>query len=276
MTASNSMSTEVLDKIHAMGGLAIKEVERPDGGKELVVPKDFQTHTIPPLEPRLPRIRQRVTFYDIGSFIEYVNLFKAEGSRIFAVPGHLSGGAGASFKAILDYHQKAAADHSAHVALFVPKYSEPWVRWMAAAKQGPMLQETFGDFIEENAPDIVDPSAAELLDMVNRFRASKKVEFNSVVRQANGDVTIGYAEQTEVQGSRAGVTVPTELKLGIPVFFRGGAYEVRMFLRYKVQEKLTFSIKADRPEYIEQDAFDGLSAMIGDQTEIRPYLGVAA
>jgi hypothetical protein len=98
-----------------------------------------------------------------------------------------------------------------------------------------------------------------------------------VTNAVNGDIVIGYTEDTQVQGSRAGVQVPARLVLGIPVFFKGETYEVTMLMRYRLGEGvLNFVVRPDRIEYIEQDAFDGLSTVISDQTEIRPYLGMAS
>jgi uncharacterized protein DUF2303 len=274
MTAGNSMSTEVLDKIYEKGAASIAPIERPDGGLQVLVPDGYRSETIPPLEPKLARIRQSVTFFDIESFTDYVNAFKTEASRIFALPGHLAGDGKAKLTAILDYHKAGAADYGAHAVRFAPKYSEPWERWTEAK---PMLQADFAEFVEENREDIRYPEAAPLLDIISKFKVSKKVDYDSVMHQANGDILIGWSERTEVEGSRTGVSVPSELKLGIPVFFKGPLYEVRLFMRYKLNNgKVTFTIKPDRHEYVEQHAFDEMAKAVAEGTGITPYLGVAA
>lgn len=268
---SNSLSPDTIDKIFEKGAANAPTIERPDGGKEVLLPDGYTAHTIPPLEKPLTRIRQGVSFYDCVSFVEYVNRFKNDNSRIFALPGHLSGDNKASLTAILDYHKPGSPDHGAHVVRYIPKYSEPWKRWTTAP---PMEQGDFAEFIEENRADIRSPEAAVLLDIVSKFKATKKVDYDSVMHQPNGDILIGWSEKTEVQGSRTGVNVPTELVLGLPVFFKGDLYQLVMLMRYKLNNgKVAFRIKPDRHEYVEQAAFDEITKAIAEQTSITPYLG---
>lgn len=272
--ATNGISPDTLDKIYEKGAATAPTIERPDGGREVLLPDGYTTHTIPPLEKLLPRIRQNVALNDISSFVGYVNRYKSDATRLFAVPGHIAGDKKSSVTAILDYHTPGHADHGAHVVRYLPRYSEQWERWTKAA---PMAQAAFAEFIEENRPDIVQPDAAFLLDIVTKFKASRKQDFNSVVYQPNGDVTIAWTEQTENAGSKPGVAVPQQLELGIPVFFKGTVYSVPVFMRYRLAEgKLTFVIKADRPEYVEQAAFDEITKAITEATGIEIYLGVAS
>lgn len=271
--ASNSISPDTLDKIFEKGAAHAPAIDRPDGGKEVLVPEGYKPHTIPPLEKLLPRIRQTVSLYDAASFTAYVNRYKSEQSRLFATPGHLSPDKKASVTAVLDYHAPEKADHGAHVARYLPRYSEQWDRW---TKTGSMPQAVFAEFIEENRADIVEPEAALLLDIVSKFRATKKQDYDSVVHQPNGDITIGWSDKTEYAG-KPGVTVPHELKLGIPVFFKGTMYSVPVLMRYRLTDgKLTFVVKMDRPEYVEQAAFDEITKGVTEATGIEIYLGAAA
>jgi len=88
---------------------------------------------------------------------------------------------------------------------------------------------------------------------------------------------LGYQEDTVVHGSREGFHVPSELALGIPVFFKGVNYEVKMLMRYRLDTgKVTFVVKPDRPEYTEQHAFDEIAAQVGEATNVTPFLGMPA
>ena len=270
---ANGMTPAVLDKIFERGAANAVVHDRPDGGKEMIIPDGYRAHTLPPLDKPLTRIRQAVTFYDLESFIAYVNRYKSDASRVFAMPGHLSGDKRAAVKAILDYHKPAAADYGAHIAVYHPRYSEPWQRWTSAPA---MLQADFAEFIEENRADIRKPDAAILLDIVSKFKATKKVDYDSVMHQPNGDILVMWSDKTENNG-KPGVHVPTELELGIPVFFKGALYAVTILMRYKLNNgALTFRIKPDRADYVEQAAFDEIAKAISDGTGIECYLGVAA
>lgn len=277
-SAANGMSADVLDKVFEKGAAATPAIDRPDGGKEVLLPDGYRAHTIPPLEKPLTRIRQAANFYDTASFNAYVNRYKTANSRLFAVPGQLASDKKAAVTAILDYHGQATVDgagtpeHAAHVAKYLPRYSEQWLRWSAISGK-PLAQQDFAEFIEENRADIRQPEAAFLLDIVSKFKATKKAEFNSVVHQPNGDITIGWDENTEYKG-KPGVTVPAELELGIPVFFKGTLYSVKALMRYRLSEgKLTFLVKLDNTVAVEQAAFDEITTSIAEATGIEIYLG---
>lgn len=267
------MTTNTIDNLQtalAAGAAKAPSHDAPDGGKIIIVPKDYRAERVAPLEPPLTRIHQAVTLHDRDSFVAYVNRYKSEATRIFAEPGFLAGGV-AKVVAVLDYHVPGKPDYSAHVATYAPRYSDQWQRWQKACAQ-PLRQAEFAEFVEEVRADIVEPDAARLLDIVRTFKASKKVDFDSVVYQPNGDVKLAYDEKTEQKGS-SGV-LPEQMKLGIPVYFRGSAYAVPVLVRYRVGNgAVAFSLKIDRADIIEDTAFSELTKMINEATLIDCYLG---
>jgi hypothetical protein len=241
----------------------------PDGGKLLIVPERHKPERIHPLRPAV--IKQGVVIHDRDSFSAYVNRFKTEATRIFCEPGFLAPGKAANVVAVLDYHGPKTPDNGAHTATYSPRYSEQWTRWHKACAE-PMKQAEFADFIEEVRGDIHDPDAARLLDIVRTFKASKKVEFDSVVYQPSGDVRLGYDERTQQTGSSG--PLPEVMYLGIPVYYRGSGYKVPVFVRYRVGNgAVGFSLKIDRAEIIEETAFAELTTAIREATLIETYLG---
>lgn len=269
----NGVDAGVLDKIFEKGATSRPPIDCPDGSLAVVIPQGYDLHTIPPLEKLLPRIRQQVHLHDADSFIAYINQFKGEATRLFATPGQLASDKRAVITALVDYHEPGQPAYVAHAAHYKPRYSEQWQAW-GKVNSLPMAQAEFGDFIEENARDVRKPEAASLLDIINEFKATKKVDFNSVTRQTNGDVKIGWDETTEYKG-RA-MTVPTELILGMPVFFSGPLYEVKALLRYRVADgKVMFVIKLDSPALIEQAAFEAIIKAVYQETEVSIFHGLA-
>jgi hypothetical protein len=246
-------------------------VQGEDGTQHVIIPEGFHAHTVPPRDKMLVRIQQAPAFYDAGGFSSYVNRFKSDATRIFALPGHLASDQRARVMAIMDYHAPpSTAAHGLHVATFLPRYSEPWLRWTKAPA---MAQVAFAEFVEENRADIVDPDAAVLLDIVSKFKTSRKQEYDSVVYQSNGDVVVAWSDKTENAG-KPGVVVPDKLKLGIPIYFRGTVFEVPVFMRYRLADgKLMFQVKVDRADYVEQAAFDEITGKISAETSIEVYLG---
>ena len=245
--------------------------DTPDGGKIVIVPEGYRAEKVSPLETPLPRIRAAVTMHDSDSFVAYVNRYKSAASQVFAEPGFLSSGGRASVTAVMDYHLPEKADYGAHCATYTPRYSDQWSRWHKACQQ-PMKQAEFAEFMEEVRADIAEPDAARLMDIVRSFKASKRVEFDSVTYQSNGDVTLMYDERTEQKGQSG--PLPEKLTLGIPVYFRGTIYAVPVFVRFKVGNgAVAFHLKMDRTDIIEDAAFGELTHHISEATGIAAYLG---
>ncbi len=264
---------EIAQSLIDLGAAAGKHVQTPDGGTAMVVPANFKVQTFPPVtpaEPELRRITGGALLHDAESFIAYVNRYKSGATRIFAEPGFLAGGH-AKFVAVMDFHEPGDKPaHCAHVATYAPRYSDQWAKWTKATT---FEQVPFAEFIEENRTEIEAPPAAQLLDIIRTFKASKKVDFDSVVYQANGDVRLGYSEQSEAKGAQSSA-LPEQMTLGIPVYFRGRLYAVGVWIRYRVGNgKVTFQLKVDRPDVIEDDAFKELTEKVAADTGIEVYLG---
>jgi hypothetical protein len=261
-----------------------KGVDLQDGRQGVIIPAGHKLEMIAPITPVLPgRVAATVLVHDQASFIAYINRYKTEATQLFAEPGFLSGGS-AKMQAILDYHRAAAngemkdkdnkkvtqANHTAHVANFVPRYSEAWTRWQAATKE-PMEQAELAEFIEENRADIVDPSAAQMLDIVRTFKVKKDSEYDSLTYQADGAVKLHYSERVQQQGS---TLFPEKLAIGIPVYFRGEVFKVGVFARFKLGGgKVRFQLKLDRDDVIEDEAFKAMIETVTGAVGIGAYLG---
>ena len=267
----------------------------PRGGEAVVVPDGYQVHEFPPLEPVLTHIKQRVTLHDQQSFIDYVNAYKTERTRIFAEPGFM-GKPGelqqARVVAVLDYHDQAkprpapedAADmaaegmmsgqprYAAHVATYAPRYSEQWVRWHDNCRVAQLSQFAFAEMIEECRADIKEPAGGVLLDMIRTFKANRKVEFDSVTYQRDGSSKLHYSDTVDKQGS---TDMPEKLTLAIPVYYRAKeALLLDVFIRYKLGEKnVSFALKLDRADRVEDHAFEVLAGKIAEHTNVPLHMG---
>ena len=261
---------KLIERLLARGAERAPAQLMPNGGTALVVPPGYSVKEMPPLEPLLPRIRQSVLMHDQTSFIAYVNRFKTPATQLFVEPGFLASGK-AMIGAAVDYHEPGRPDHMAHRVAYAPRYSEQWQRWQAIC--GKLLKQVdFAELIEEARGDITAPLAAQLLDIVRAFKASKKVEFDSVVYQPNGDVRLVYDERTEQTGTSG--LLPEKLAIGIPVYYRGSAYAIDVWVRYKVDGgAVKFTLKIDRADVVEDVAFEELTRAIGAAVGIVPYLG---
>jgi uncharacterized protein YfdQ (DUF2303 family) len=270
---------EVKDDMHGVleavyeKGRDGKIYDTADGGKAIVIPEGYEVHEFGPLDRPLTHIKQSLLVHDIESFIDYVNLHKAAdgSSRIFAEPGFLAPGGVAGIIGILDYHNPDKTGRLAHSVTYRPRYSEQWLRWKQAFTK-PMTQIEFAEFTEEVHRDLVVPEGLKLLDIVRTFKGQKEVNFDSLTYQPDSSVVINYTEKVTQTGKMG--AIPEKLMLGIPVYFNGEGLQCPVFLRFHLSGgKLTFMLKADRWDIVEQAAFDTLIATVTDATGIKPYLG---
>jgi len=267
--------TSAYDAGREQGVLRPEVTDIPNGRVGMLVPNTHELQIIRDDVYELPlkRIDQRVSLHDRDSFIAYVNRYKSTKTRIFAEAGFLRSDGKARVIAVFDYHLNSDEPQRwKHVATYSPRYSDTWERWETLC-ENPIKQAELAEIIEENRVDIVDPSAASLLDIIKTFKASRKVEFNSLTYQPDGGVILNYSEQANASGQST--VMPEKIQVGMPVYFRGTKYAVDVWVRYRVGGGgVTFQLKRDRPDVIEDEAFDELTVAITTGTEIEVYSGL--
>lgn len=121
---------------------------------------------------------------------------------------------------------------------FQPRFGEEWKRWTAGHKQA-MEQVKFAHFLEENIGDIVPvegtklPSGADMLTFVTALTETRKVKYGSGVNLQNGMVQIEFIEEGD-NGTKGKLDLFREFAIGVRPFFNGDAYQVRAWLRYRI------------------------------------------
>lgn len=245
-----------------------------------------QGHALPPPLPTF--VRQTVTLQDEKSMVVYANRFKNDNSALFGDIGTNT------ILAVIDYHRQPAAnvpmppstepnsgntaamvdavikpraELGAHTAKLVLPKSQEWLTWTGI--DGKMMQQLeFVRFLEENAPDIIDPVTADLIEVCRDMQALRKVQFQKVVRAASNNAeTFEYTDDTKAN-AKGGVEIPTQFTLDIPVYFNGVNCNVKAFLRWHLDDgDLKLGIKLYRPENIRQATFketmEGIAAETG-------------
>ncbi|MGW6698819.1 DUF2303 family protein [Nocardia sp. NPDC055049] len=171
--------------------------------------------------PYRPRGTSRVT--DIDSFVRLLARPTHDPSVIFA---HESA---ASLTAVLNYD--GWRDHRIELVLSTSDQLQRWTQ-----RDGQLFpQSTFAELIEDGLADIIDPTAAEMLELAQTFHATKSVAFESGVRIATGAVRFQYHEEIDAKAGRGGeLQVPSSFLLGIPIYRGGDRIEVRANLRYRI------------------------------------------
>lgn len=261
---------ESLQLLMDAGAKLAEPIDHPQGGQVILVPEGLRSEHLKPLYPDLEQIKQKATFDDTASFVDYFNSFKDSDSRIFADIDN------ARLTAIIDYHQsdESAPRHCVHVAIYRLKHSEEWKRW-TGVDGVEQTQRGFARFLEENLLDIQKPDGATVLEAAASLAATKKVSFESGINLRDGTVQIEYREDIE-EGTKGTLSVPAELMLGIAVYFGGELYEMKAFLRFDIADgNLKYKVDLHRREHVEQDAFQKVVEQIGTETKVTPLYGSA-
>lgn len=224
------------------------------------------------LEP--DRVTQAVTLLTADDFIAYWKRFKSDSSVIFGDERS------ATYRAILDYH---AADGTAkwcsHSATYACPKSKEWEIWSGSNGKR-MTQAAFAEFIEDNYPDIVKPSHAEMIQVSTSLQAKKSVNFSQATRLDNGQSQLMYHEEVKgtVESKGGSMKVPDEFSLKLAVFLGGQAYQLDARLRYRIDDgKLLIWYDLHRPHKVIEVATQAVTASIRKGIGTDPmFLGAAA
>ena len=207
---------------------------------------------------------------DLDSLIAWANRNKGETSALFADTGTTPSltcvadymGAGAP---VMDHETRdPKASYGRHRATYTFPLSKKWKLWKSVDGQ-PLDKGVFGEFIEANAKDLLDPTPALLSDAIGRAGIEPwEVRMIEIARQLNG--RFGQY-QTLVQLSRSfqvfevnnlSVTlnrdtgessiqfldehrqpdgqpllIPNLFMIAIPIFDRGAHYRIPVRFRYR-------------------------------------------
>lgn len=223
------------------------------------------------------RIKARPSFVEVGSFVAYVNRFKSSATLIFASLSET----GATFTAILDYHERVKgenlADYCAHTATFSLVKTPDWAAW-TKQNRAPVGQVDFATWLEDQQHLFVEPSGAELLELVRNLFGKKDAAFNSSIRLDNGAYSVGYQEDIEIQAKTGSgsMKLPAELIAEMSVFEGLEKKEIRARLKTRVQDrKLWLFFETIQMEQIVRDCIMAAVSEIATKTEIVPMLGSA-
>lgn len=218
------------------------------------------------MHPR--RIQQLVDVAEPDSFLALWERFKDTSSVIFA---ELDEG---RFTAVFDYHCgiEGAMWGENRAALKLTKSAE-WLKWLKHNGHR-FNQIEFAEFIETASVDIVEPNAAQMIEIAHTIEAKKKVDFKSSVRLPNGEVQFTFNEIIDgMAGASGTLQIPEKFTLALRVYQGTEKYKVECWLRYRINEgKLVFFYQIIRPERIQEDAFDQVVTMIREKSEAPVYV----
>ena len=244
-----SSSSTVSDIQAALAaGAALSAPFESYAGTAVIVPEGYELKSGESFQQHPNRAKGKYTFNDAASFCRYYEKHK-NNSEIY---GRINP---PRFIAVLDDHQSAGEPGwRDHTAVYACPLSTEWSTWTSNNKK-PFKQSAFAQFIEDNLPDIAEPSGADMLEISRSLEAKKKVNFVSAVRLSNGQQEFTYAEEVQGTASKGKLQIPETFVLGIPVLEGGESYRVEARFRYRIDSgELTMWFDLLRPHKILEDA----------------------
>lgn len=210
----------------------------------------------------------------VESFIDYVNDFKTEHSRLYIIEG--SSGL-PQMRCIFDDREKDVPSWSAFSVVFDPKYSrqlEAWSSWNGNWKR----PDNFAKFLNTNRLDVVDPEAATLIEIIRDIRGTANVEFKEAVDEHTGAKNHAYAEKVTLKGGKNEVTVPTGFNIAIPIYERQRKrIRINCHLSAMVEDgKVMFCYEMDQFEEIRDVVIDELVTDVVAKTQVNAFYGTPA
>lgn len=221
---------------------------------------DYRINVID-LEDKMPtprRATSKVTVEDTTSFVDFVNRFPTERDATVIYVGRGAAQATAIFND--NGRDPGWRDHRA--TLNWAKTDE-WKRWTKNDRQL-MKQEDFAELIEDGLSEIVDPDAADLLEIAQTVKGLMSVNIVSARYLQDGSVKVGYDETIDVSGGRSGdMTIPSHFTLQMAPFEGGTPITITARLRYRlVGKQISFGYILDRPKDKERVALDSEISLI--------------
>lgn len=201
------------------------------------------------------------TVRDARSFAALWEKHSTEDSEVYADADQLR------ITAVLDADAPDTANWGGHRLALGLRETDAWTAW--AALDGKLIgQEQFAEFVEDHLPEILEPAAAEMLEIAQSISGTVKAEFASGTRLATGQRQLAFTETvTTKAGQKGQLTIPETFVIGLVPFEGSEGYRLTARLRYRITDtRLTIGYKLDRPADVRAKAFadvvDAIDAQI--------------
>lgn len=149
-----------------------------------------------------------------------------------------------------------------------------WQKWQAI--DGKLLgQAEFAEFVEDNLADIVMPAAAQMLEVVTQFQATRTTAIRRAIRLSNGLMQFEHTENIDAKVGAGLIEVPEAMVLSLAPFIGCPLYEVPARFRYRLTDgALKLGVKLQRVEDLMRVVLDDVVQKIERSTDISVLEGV--
>lgn len=274
-----------------------------------LIPHDF-TEAFRKIQTALQPLQRtgKAELTDLQGFIDWSNRFKGEASAMF---GQI--GTEVSLETIIDYHGAGAptlapegdpaAAYGRHRGTYHFPVSQEWTIWNKISGQ-PLDKDVFGEFIEANAKDLLDPTPAllgnltgelepwerrmidiaaqlqgrfgqytTLVQLSRNFQVYESGHLTVSTNRDTGEAQVQFlTEHKDPDGQP--LRLPNLFMIAIPVFEEGHLYRLAVRFRYrKAGESVKFIISLHNPEFALRDAAREAMSIAREQTGLPLMMG---
>lgn len=254
----------------------------------LVTPHGVETISTDHLDPAPRRATGHTSLHDPNSLITFVRKYSAghagtetsetsrAGNAEKSATAIYADNGGATLTAVINGHGPDTPGWGDHRATLRLVLTPEWKHWASQDKKW-LSQHAFAEHIEEGLDEIVEPAAADMLEVVQTLIAHNRVEFKSQTILANGQRQFTYAETVEAKAGQAGnVTIPQRFALGI-IPYEGSveAYRILARFQFRISDgSLHIRYLLTRPHDILRAAFDDTVEVVEAGTGLRAFRGL--
>jgi len=229
---------------HTAAGIDFSPAET---GQFVALPDGYKVASLEEFQAMPNRHRADHRFVAVASLAEYINRFGIDCTMVTADYS------AAKISAVIDGDRKDQPSHKEHKAHFQAQTSDKVKAWMGICSK-PLSQVQFGLFLEDRSVDVVVPDAADVMEMVMKFDATKKVSFKSSTRLHDGSRQFQYVEDNDTRG---GVTLPDHFIIYAPVYRGMGPQKIKFMVRYRIEDgSLRFQVDMHDEEEVLREAFE--------------------
>ncbi len=216
-------------------------------GQFAMVPEGYTIADLEGYQNWPNRTRANHRFVDIASLVAYLTIFGKPATMICADYGNRV------IEAVIDGDLPDAPSHRQHRAAFHARFSDKLRAWLEVEKKA-LSQVEFGLFLEDRAVDVIKPDSADVMEMVMKFDATKKVAYKSSTRLHDGQRQFQYVEENETRGA---VTLPDHFVILAPVFQGMEPQSIKFMVRYRIEDtSLRFIVQMHDKDAVLREAFD--------------------
>ena len=248
------------------------------------------------------RRRGTANLQTLESLIDWANRFKGAASALFADASITS----PRLTCIANYHEGGAttvdgpeptARHCDHLGVYSFPLSKQWQTWNNV-KDRPLDKDELGEFLEENALDILDPTPAVLsrkpsddheswenrmielaahvhgrFGTLAQLIGLSKSKLSISTNRDTGEASIQFTDEHK-NAEGAPLQIPNLIMITIPVFESGAPYRMAARLRYtKNGSNVKFHVALHNAQRVFDACFDEAITTARDATDLPLFIG---